>query len=73
MGYQMTKDEIKAAVSEAFEDHRREFWVDPEAHYLQHQFLFEMMGNAKVVKKYGIITITTVFVGYILKAIFFKA
>lgn len=69
----MTKDEIKTAVSEALEDHRKEFWVDPESHYLHHKFLSEMMGNARTVKKYGIITITTVFVGYVLKSIFFKA
>jgi hypothetical protein len=39
----MTKDDIKAAVSEAIQENIRDFYIDRETHYKQHEFLGEMM------------------------------
>jgi len=33
----MTKDEIKAALKEAIEEHHSDFWVPAEKHYQHHQ------------------------------------
>ena len=69
----MTPEDVKKAVTEALGDHRKEFWVEPEEHYLQHKFLAGIMGAGKTVKKTGIVVLVTTAVGYFLKVLFTKA
>ena len=72
MSDQLTTEDIKKAVRDTLDEHRKEFWVEPEEHYNQHKFIDGMMRSAGTVKKYGLITTATALTGYVLKSIFFK-
>jgi len=77
----MTKAEIKEAVGEAIDEKMRDFYIDRETHYKQHEFLGDMMqwvddckstASKTIVRilVYGIIG--TIMIGFCIKHSFFK-
>lgn len=62
----MEKDAIKAAVKEAFQEELKDFYIDRETHYKQHEWLGEMMKYSETCKSVILKTILTALIGGLL-------
>ncbi len=62
----MERDDIKAAVKEAFQEELRAFYIDRETHYKQHEFLGNMMDYAETCKNTALKIVITALVSGLL-------
>lgn len=59
----MEKEEIKAAVREAFQDELKDFYIDRKTHYEQHEFIGGMMKYAETCKSVVLKAVLTILIG----------
>lgn len=61
----MTKEELKAAITEAFDEERKSFWVDSETHYQHHKWVGGWIWGIGIAKK----SVITAFVAGLLSGL----